>query len=127
MSVDYELFLINAIQEEYSKSKNMRSSIIIAMSKTGNLITSASAMLAITTFCFLANQIYFMKLIGVGTAIAVVLDATIVRMLFVPTALWLMGDWNWYCPKPLKVIVDYIGLQEIALEPLEKKSKILNN
>lgn len=119
LSVDYELFLINAIQEEYSKGYDLRSSIIIALSKTGGLITSASLMLAITTFAFLANEVYFMKVIGVGTAIAVILDATLVRMFFVPTALLLMGEWNWYCPLPIKKLVEYIGLQEISLEPLE--------
>jgi len=127
LSVDYELFLLSAIQEEFKKHSDMRRSILVAMHKTGFLITSAAVMLGITTFAFIVNQVAFMKLIGVGIAIAVVLDASIIRMLMVPSFIVLVGKHNWYCPEPLASIVEYVGFQEIELEPLDNSSFIKKN
>jgi len=69
-------------------------------------------MLAITTFAFLVCKIYFLKVIGVGIAIAVVLDASIVRMVLVPASIKLMGEYNFYCPKYIRWVVNTVGLKE---------------
>ena len=61
-------------------------------------------------------KVQFIKIIGVGIAIAVVLDATIIRMMLVPASLKLLGEYNWYCPAPLKKVIDSLGLQEIDEE-----------
>jgi len=112
LSVDYELFLIAAVQEEFKKTKDLKLSILRALNKTGGIITSAAIMLAVTTFAFIGSKVYFIKVIGVGIAIAVVLDATIVRALFVPASLLLLGEWNFYCPQALSKVIDYINVQE---------------
>jgi uncharacterized membrane protein YdfJ with MMPL/SSD domain len=111
LSVDYEVFLMCRIQEEYKRTGNNRESILRALVETGGIITSAAIMLGITTFAFIGSAVYFIKVIGVGIAIAVVVDSTLIRALMVPAILTLMGDSNWYCPEPLGKLVDFIGLQ----------------
>lgn len=69
-------------------------------------------MLAITTFGFLFCEIYFIKVIGVGISIAVILDASIIRMVLVPASIKLFGEYNFYNPAPLKVLVAWVGLQD---------------
>lgn len=137
LSVDYELFLISQIREEWMKCKSTERAILVALTRTGSLITSAAVMLGTTTFAFIANEVQFMKLIGVGIAISVAIDATIVRMLLVPAVLILMGDFNWYCPEWLGKAIDYLGvsddhivLDDFSLRPLcigeDVKEKVLD-
>lgn len=78
-------------------------------------------MLAITTFAFLFCKIYFIKVIGVGIAIAVVLDASIIRMVLVPASIKLFGQYNFYCPEMLRTVVTFVGLKdsEEQLDSLE--------
>lgn len=87
-----------------------------ALSSTGGLITSAAVMLGTTTFAFVASEVQFIKFIGIGIAISVVIDATVVRMLLVPAVLVVMGDWNWYCPQWLGVIIDFVGVSDDTIE-----------
>ena len=69
-------------------------------------------MLGTTTFAFVASEVSFIKFIGIGIAISVFIDATVVRMLLVPAFLVVMGDWNWYCPYYLGKAVDYLGVSD---------------
>ena len=112
LSVDYELFLISKIQENYLLCKDNRVAILTALNETSGLITSAAIMFSIVTACFMISDMFFIKVIGLGLAIAVMLDSTIVRMLMVPSFLILMGDWNWYCPKPLLTVFNWLNVDE---------------
>ena len=112
LSVDYELFLISQIQENYLLCKDTRKAILLALQKTGGIITSAAIMLSLVTAAFLNSAVSFIKLIGMGIAIAVMLDATIVRMLLVPATITLFGSWNWYCPEFLVKAIDWLNIQE---------------
>ena len=112
LSVDYELFLISQIRESFLKHQNTELAILEGLTRTGSLITSAAIMLATTTFAFVGSQVSFIKFIGVGIAVSVVIDATVVRMLLVPSVLILMGDYNWYCPAWLARIIDAFGISD---------------
>lgn len=113
LSIDYELFLLSVMQEEYKRNGgDLRLAILRAMQRTGGIITSAAIMLAVTTFAFISSTVSFIKLIGVGIAIAVVLDATLIRICLVPSIMLLMGEWNFYCPEPLKSCITWLGLEE---------------
>jgi len=112
LSVDYELFLISRIREEWIKCKNTERAILVALTRAGSLITSAAVILGTTTFAFIANEVQFMKFIGIGIAISVVVDATVVRMLLVPAVLVLLGDYAWYCPEWLGRAIDHLGLSD---------------
>ena len=118
LSIDYEFFLISRIREERMKCKNTERAILVALTKTGPLITSAAVILGTTTFAFIASEVQFMKFIGIGIAIAVVIDAAIVKMLLVPAVLVLLGDYAWYCPEWLARAIDHLGVSDdrLALE-----------
>jgi RND superfamily putative drug exporter len=126
LSVDYEVFLLSRVLEEYKILKNIDLAVIHAVQKTGGLITSAAVMLAVTTIAFIFAKIYFIKLIGVGIAVAVVLDATIIRMILVPASIKLFGEYNFYCPYYLKKVVDFVGLveSEDGLDSLDKENRL---
>ena len=112
LSVDYEVFLLSRMLEEYARTGDVVESMLMSIQATGSIITSAAVMLSVTCFAFIVTKLYFLKILGVGIAIAVVLDATIVRMIFVPSVIKLCGNWNMYCPEWLGQIVDAVGLQE---------------
>jgi len=113
LTIDYEVFLISRIMEEYYRSKrSIKQAIVVAMVRTGPLISSAATMLGIVVFAFIGSEVLIIKEIGVGVALSVVLDATFVRIFLVPSFLMLMGDSTWYCPQWLLRLVDASGLGE---------------
>lgn len=103
LSVDYEVFLLARIKEQYKATGDSRSSIVFGMARTGRLI-SASSLVVVTTMSALAmSRITSLKLLGTGLALTVVLDATLVRALLVPAAMQLAGRANWWLPDWLRV------------------------
>ena len=80
---------------------------------TGRIITSAALLFIVVTGAFATADIVIIKSLGVGMAIAIALDATIVRALLVPATMRLMGDYNWWAPRPLKWIWDRVGLRDL--------------
>lgn len=99
LSMDYEVFLLTRIKEAYDRSGNNRLSIIEGLERTGRIITSAALLMIIVTSAFALTSIIFVKALGLGTAIAVLIDATLIRAILVPAAMHLMGKWNWWAPK----------------------------
>ena len=75
-------------------------------------MTAAALLFAVAIGAFATSEIVFIKELGVGTAVAVLLDATIIRALLVPSLMELLGSWNWWAPKPLRRLHERIGLQE---------------
>ena len=102
LSMDYEVFLLSRIREEYEKSGNNQESVAIGMQRSARIITSAALLLAVVFAAFLTSGVTSIKLLGLSVAFAVLLDATIVRALLVPALMRLFGDLNWWAPKPLK-------------------------
>jgi RND superfamily putative drug exporter len=117
LSMDYEVFLLSRIKEEHDRTGDNTHSVAAGLERTGRLVTAASALLAITFIAFSTSGISFIKLFGVGLAVAVVMDATIVRGLLVPSFMRLAGELNWWAPAPLRRLHRRIGLSETEGPP----------
>ncbi len=102
LSMDYEIFLLSRVQEEHLAGRSNDEAIVRAVGRTGRVITSAAAIMFIVFCAFVSGRVVANKSIGVALAAAVVLDATLVRMVLVPGLLKLFGDWNWWLPAWLK-------------------------
>jgi trehalose monomycolate/heme transporter len=123
LSMDYEVFLLSRIKEQFDKTGDNRESVASGLQKTGWLITSAALLLAIVIGAFATSKIISIQEIGVGLALAILMDATLVRGLLVPAMMRLMGKWNWWAPAPLRALWRRIGLHEDAhVELLETKA-----
>jgi len=114
LSMDYEIFLLSRIKERYDATGDNRAAVSSGMQQTGRLITSAALLLAVVLGAFGTSKIIFIQEIGIGLAIAVIIDATLVRMLLVPATMRLLGKWNWWAPAPLRAIWRWAGLSESA-------------
>ena len=112
LSMDYEVFLLSRIKERYDVTGDNREAVASGLQQTGRLITSAALLLAVVLLAFGTSKIIFIQEIGIGLAIAVIIDATLVRMLLVPATMRLLGKWNWWAPAPLRAIWQRIGLSE---------------
>jgi RND superfamily putative drug exporter len=102
LSMDYEVFLLSRIKEAYDGGLDNTHSVAMGLEQTGRLITSAAAIVVLVSSSFIAADIVLIKALGLGTAIAVLLDATIVRGLLVPATMQLLGDWNWWAPRAVQ-------------------------
>ena len=111
LSVDYEIFLLSRIKEARDSGMSNNDAIVVGLGRVGRIVTSAALLLTITLVSF-ANGMSFMKMFGIGTALAVVIDATIIRAVVVPAFLRVAGDFNWWAPKPLRWLHSRIGISE---------------
>ena len=112
LSMDYEVFLLSRIKEEYDRTGNNTASVAIGLERTGRLVTAAAGLLAVVFIAFATSQVTFIKLLGVGLALAVLMDATLIRGTLVPAFMRLAGRANWWAPKPLRRLHDRVGLRE---------------
>jgi RND superfamily putative drug exporter len=117
LSMDYEVFLLSRIREQYDATGDNRLAVAVGLQRTGRLITSAALLLAVVLGAFATSSIVFIKMIGIGLAIAVIMDATLVRALLVPATMRLLGRWNWWAPGPLHTLWRSIGLREVEATP----------
>ena len=116
LSMDYEVFLLSRIRERYDETRDNKVAVAAGLQRTGGLITSL-ALLVIVIGLFSASGITFIKLLGVGMIVALVVDATIVRILLVPATMRLLGRANWWAPGPLRRLYARYGSSG---EPLER-------
>ena len=112
LSMDYEVFLLSRMKEEYDRTGDNDLAVATGLERTGRLVTAAALLLSITFFAFATSGVTFIKLFGLGLAIAVLVDAFIVRSTLVPALMKLAGDWNWWAPGPLRRLHDRIGISE---------------
>jgi putative drug exporter of the RND superfamily len=117
LSMDYEVFLLSRIKEEYDRTGDNQASVAIGLERTGRIVTAAAALMSVVFLAFATSQITFIKMFGVGMALAVVMDATLIRAALVPAFMRLAGDANWWAPKPLRRLYQRLGLRE-APEPV---------
>jgi RND superfamily putative drug exporter len=102
LAMDYEVFLLSRIVELHERGVGNDEAVIAGLQRSGRIITSAAILVVIVFSGFVAGQLLVIKETGVGLAVAVLLDATLVRMLLVPATMALLGDWNWWAPKSLR-------------------------
>jgi RND superfamily putative drug exporter len=112
LSMDYEVLLLSRIQEEYLRTRDNRAAVAAGLERSGRLITGAAAIMVGVFTAFGLADVVIIKSIGLGMALAVALDATIVRALIVPATMRLLGDWNWWAPRPLAHLYDRLRLSE---------------
>jgi RND superfamily putative drug exporter len=112
LSMDYEVFLLSRIKETYDETGDNDLAVALGLQRTGRIVTSAALLIVIVFLGFAAGSLLSIKQMGVGLAIAVLLDATVVRMLLVPAAMKLMGRANWWAPAALRRVHDRFGLRE---------------
>jgi RND superfamily putative drug exporter len=114
--MDYEVFLLSRIKEEHDRTGDNLSSVAMGLERTGRIVTAAAAVLAVVFIAFATSGITFIKMFGVGMALAVVMDATLIRAALVPAFMRLAGAANWWAPRPLRRLHERLGLRE-APEP----------
>ena len=112
LSMDYEVFLISRIKELHDAGETNRDAIVGGMAKTGRIVTAAAALLSVTFFAFGLSKISFLQFFGLGTAIAILLDATVIRGTLVPALMQVVGERIWWAPAPLRRLHKRIGLSE---------------
>ena len=110
LSMDYELFLLSRIKEQHDAGMNTVNSVALGLQRSGRIITAAALILAVTFGAFASSEVSIMKMLGFGIALAILLDATVVRALLVPALMRLMGSLNWWAPKWMKKLHQKAGL-----------------
>jgi uncharacterized membrane protein YdfJ with MMPL/SSD domain len=117
LSMDYEVLLLSRIQEAYRRTGDNTASVAEGLARTAGVITGAALIMVTVFSAFALAESITIKSIGVGMAIAVFVDATIIRVLLVPAAMRLMGRWNWWAPGPLGRLADRLGFSHVEDEP----------
>jgi len=112
LSMDYEVFLLSRIRERYDVTGDNNAAVASGLQRTGGIITSLALLLVIVVGAFSTSGITFIKLLGVGMIIALVVDATIIRVLLVPATMRLLGPVNWWAPRPLRRFYARYGIRE---------------
>ncbi|KWX23814.1 membrane protein [Mycolicibacterium wolinskyi] len=123
LSMDYEVFLLSRIREYWLASDrtsvDVGESVALGLARTGRVVTAAALVMSISFAALIAANVSFMRMFGLGLTLAVLMDATLVRMVLVPAFMHVMGRWNWWAPRPLVLIHDRLGFTD---EPLNQKT-----
>ena len=117
LSMDYEVFVLSRIKESFDETGNNRLAVSSGIQRTGWLVTSAALLLAVVLGGFGAAKTISLQEIGIGLAIAVIMDATLIRMLLLPATMRMLGTFNWWAPAPLRWLWQHIGLSETEPTP----------
>ncbi|MDO3700635.1 MMPL family transporter [Micromonospora sp. C28SCA-DRY-2] len=121
LATDYEVFLLSRVREEWDRTGDNTASVAAGLQHTGRIITAAALLLIIVVAGFATGGMAYIKLIGIGMIVAIVVDATLVRALLVPATMRLLGRWNWWAPGPLGRFYRRYGIREGAEpEPAER-------
>jgi putative drug exporter of the RND superfamily len=122
LSMDYEVFLISRIREEYLKDGDTRRAVADGVAKTARVITAAAAIMVVVFLAFISAPDAFLKLFGVGLSTAIFLDATVVRMVLVPAVMQLLGARNWWIPGWLERILPRLDVERVGVSPAEGRA-----
>ena len=117
LSMDYEVFMLSRIKELHDAGASNAEAVAGGLARTGRIVTTAALLLAVTFFAIASSKVSFIQMFGIGTGIAIVVDATLIRGVLVPAFMRLMGDANWWSPAPLRRLHDRIGLGEAGPAP----------
>ncbi len=112
LATDYAVLVIARIKEQHDLGESNEEAVAIGIGRTGRVITAAALAIAIVFLAFGVSSVFFVKQIAIGMAFGVMIDATIVRALLVPSLMQLLGEWNWWAPKPLRRIYLRLGISE---------------
>ncbi len=118
LSMDYEVFLLSRVRERYDQTGDNTAAVAAGLQRTGGVITSLALLLIIVVAAFSASGITFIKLLGVGMVVALLVDASVVRILLVPATMRLLGRANWWAPRPLRRLYARYGIKEETPGPV---------
>jgi uncharacterized membrane protein YdfJ with MMPL/SSD domain len=114
LATDYGVFLLSRIKEARDAGASDRDAVAIGLERTGRVVTAAALLFAVALGAFSTSEIVFVKELGVGAVLAVLIDASVIRALLVPSLMMLLGPLNWWAPRPLRRLHDRFGLREGA-------------
>jgi uncharacterized membrane protein YdfJ with MMPL/SSD domain len=112
LSTDYGVFLLSRIKEARDGGYRNAEAVALGLERTGRIVTAAAVLFAVAIGAFVTSEIVFIKELGLGTALAVLIDATIIRAVLVPSLMQLLGHWNWWAPSPLRRLHARLALGE---------------
>jgi RND superfamily putative drug exporter len=122
LSMDYEVFVLSRIKEGHDLGLDRRAAVVDGLSHTGRIVSTAAVLIAVNFFAFGTGGVSFIQMFGLGTGLAILIDATLIRGVLVPAGMRLLGRAAWWAPKPLRKLHDKIGLSESA--PPEPKPPV---
>jgi putative drug exporter of the RND superfamily len=117
LSMDYEVFLLSRVREEYVRTGDNRRAVADGLANTARVITAAAAVMVTVFGAFVLEDAVFLKLAGIGLATAVFVDATVVRMVLVPATMELLGDRNWWLPRWIDRVLPRLDVGGEAATP----------
>jgi RND superfamily putative drug exporter len=112
LATDYGVFLLSRIKEEHDAGLPNSEAVAVGLERTGRIVTAAALLFAVAIGAFTTSKLVFIKELGLGTALAVLIDATVIRALLVPALMELLGEWNWWAPRPLRRVYERMGPRE---------------
>jgi uncharacterized membrane protein YdfJ with MMPL/SSD domain len=112
LATDYGVFLLSRIKEAREQGHDDAEAISVGLERTGRIVTAAALLFAVAVGAFVTSEIAFIKQIGLGVALVVLIDATIIRALLVPSLMHMLGRWNWWAPSPLRRLHAKVGVSE---------------
>jgi RND superfamily putative drug exporter len=120
LSMDYEVFLLSRIKERYDAHGDNKRAVAEGLASSASVITSAALIMVCVFSVFVLTGVPSIKQLGLGNAVAIAIDATLVRLILVPAAMELLGDWNWWLPGWLDRLLPHVGLEGGVPEPEQK-------
>jgi len=130
LSMDYEVFLVSRIREFWLQTARTRAdndeSVALGIARSGRVVTAAAVVMSISFAALIAAQVSFMRMFGLGLTLAILVDATLVRMVLLPAFMHVMGEWNWWAPKWMTKLHDRFGIEDglAAKQPTASASTI---
>jgi RND superfamily putative drug exporter len=112
LSMDYEVFLVSRIREYWLETGRSDEAVALGIARTGRVVTAAAVVMSISFAALIAAQVSFMRMFGLGLTLAILVDATLVRMVLLPAFMHVMGEWNWWAPKWMTKLHKRFGITE---------------
>ena len=112
LSMDYEVFLLSRIKEEHDRTHDNVRSVALGLERTGRIVTAAAVLISVVFLAFATSGVAFIKLFGIGLALAVLIDAFVIRATLVPAFMRLAGEVNWWAPAPMRRFYERFGISE---------------
>ena len=112
LSMDYEVFMLSRIKEEHDRGASTTDAVSFGLQRSGRIVTAAAVLIALVFACFMTSGVTNIKMLGLGTAFAIMVDASIIRGLLVPALMRIAGQWNWWAPKPLAKFHAQFGITD---------------
>ncbi|MFI8695873.1 hypothetical protein BFG51_00965 [Dietzia alimentaria] len=112
LSMDYQLFLLSRVREEYDRHGDTTRAVVDGVGRTAPVVGAAAVLVAVVFLAIGTSGISVVRMLGFGMALAVLVDAFVIRLLLVPSAMLILGDANWWAPRPLRVVFDRLRIRE---------------